>query len=146
MANRRPVAFFALTEEDLSPENLDSTVDGIMSALAQRTHRGVGMDAFTDARDLDLITGSPTARVWRSLPIDPDAPRICPVCRGRLPYGSNLYRVYCGDRCRKRASHYRSAGSPTVWTKRCSRCGEWFESYHRAAKWCSDLCRASRWS
>ena len=141
MPTRRPIGFFDLTEEDLSPEHLNATVDAIMATLAERTHRGFGMDAFTDARDLGLISGTPAARVWPSLPIDPDGPRFCPVCQDRLPEGSNSYRTYCSDRCRKRANHYRRHGKPTLWTKRCGRCGEWFESHMPEARWCSDLCR-----
>ena len=103
MPTRRPIGFFDLTEEDLSPEHLNATVDAIMATLAERTHRGFDMDAFTDARVLGLINGAPTANVWRSLPIDPDALAsvrfaeiACP--KGRTCFGSIAVTGAAGGR------------------------------------------------
>ena len=69
--------------------------------------------------------------------------RLCPTCKTKLPADANPRRIYCSDRCRKRASDYRRHGKPTLWTRRCDRCGKWFESHYRAAKWCSDRCRTT---
>lgn len=90
--------------------------------------------------------GAPTAKVWRYVPRDPTAARFCPVCQERLPDGANLYRVYCSSRCSHLQATRKRSGVPTVWAKRCGRCGAWFESHMRVAKWCSDRCRTAKFS
>lgn len=107
--------------------------------LASRIPHGV-----TDATHLKMIQGAPTANVWASRPVDPDALRLCPTCHEKLPDGAHPTRVYCSDRCRFHMRDVKGRGKPTLWVTKCGRCGEWFESYHRGAKWCSNRCRMFR--